>query len=185
MNFNEEFLPDKVAIFKNILLYQIYQTPLGDMIGCFFEDRLCLLDFCDKKSLQIQLQKLQKTYQANLVQESNLITQQLKQELDEYFKGNRKFFSIPLQKHGTDFQHAAWDALEQIPYGCTVSYKQQALVILKPKAVRAVAHANSKNCISILIPCHRVIAANGDLQGYAGGISRKEFLLKLEQKNAF
>lgn len=106
---------------------------------------------------------------------------QAKRQLEEYFSGARKTFSLPLAPAGTPFQKLCWDALCQIPYGETRSYSEQAAAIGRPKACRAVGSANHHNPISILIPCHRVVGASGGLTGYGGGLEKKEFLLKLEQ----
>ncbi len=106
---------------------------------------------------------------------------QAKTELQEYFERRRKEFHVPLHIiGGTAFQHKCWKALQGIPYGETRSYYEEACVIGNPKAVRSVGGANHRNPISIIIPCHRVIAKNGTLCGYGGGILRKEYLLKLE-----
>ena len=101
-------------------------------------------------------------------------------QLDEYFAGRRKEFDIPLHPVGTDFQLQVWRALLHIPYGETRSYKEIAKMIGNEKAVRAVAHAIGANGIDILIPCHRVVGSNHSLTGFAGGLDRKEHLLKLE-----
>ena len=101
-------------------------------------------------------------------------------QLSEYFSGNRKTFNLPLLLKGTDFQKQVWQALLKIPFGETRSYKQIAEAIGNPKAVRAVGMANNKNPLLIVIPCHRVIGANGKLVGYAVGIDKKEYLLRLE-----
>ena len=103
-------------------------------------------------------------------------------QLSEYIKGDRKAFDIPLNPLGTDFQKSVWQSLVRIPYGEVRSYQEQAIDIKKPKAVRAVGTANSKNPISIIIPCHRVIGKDGKLRGYAGGLGAKDVLLKLEGK---
>jgi len=115
-------------------------------------------------------------------QEENksILTEKVKEQLIEYFDGERKYFDIPLLLNGTDFQLKVWNELKNIPYGVTVSYKQVAQNIKKPKAFRAVGLANGKNKIPIIIPCHRVIGHNGKLSGYAGGIWRKEKLLQIE-----
>jgi methylated-DNA-[protein]-cysteine S-methyltransferase len=105
---------------------------------------------------------------------------QLRQELGEYFAGARHTFDVALAPEGTAFQKSVWNALIKVPYGQTRSYGEQAASIGNPKAVRAVGAANGRNPIGIVIPCHRVIGANGTLTGYAGGLSKKEFLLKLE-----
>jgi len=104
-------------------------------------------------------------------------------QFDEYFKGARKDFDIRCETQGTEFQKRAWDALTEIPYGETWSYKKQAIQIGNEKAVRAVGKANSKNLISIIIPCHRVIGSDKSLTGYAGGLNRKQWLLEHEKKN--
>lgn len=102
-------------------------------------------------------------------------------QLQAYFEGNLKTFALPLQLEGTDFQIEVWHALQEIPYGKTVSYADIAKRISRPKAVRAVGAANGQNPIAIIVPCHRVIGSNGSLTGYGGGLKNKEALLALEQ----
>ena len=103
-------------------------------------------------------------------------------QLDEYFKGTREVFTFPYAFSGTDFQKSVWNALEQIPYGETCSYRDIAREIRNERAVRAVGSANGKNKISIVIPCHRVNGISGKLIGYAGGLWRKEWLLQHEKR---
>lgn len=105
------------------------------------------------------------------------------QELLEYFAGKRKTFDIPLKQNGTDFQMRVWEALRQIPYGKTVTYRDIAKKVGNEKASRAVGMANHNNSICIIVPCHRVIGKNGDLTGYAEGLNVKEKLLELEANN--
>jgi methylated-DNA-[protein]-cysteine S-methyltransferase len=105
---------------------------------------------------------------------------QTERQLREYFAGKRKKFSIKLDISGTEFQESVWYALNKIGYGKTVSYAQQAKLVRKPKAFRAVGSANGKNPVAIILPCHRVIASNGTLGGYGGGLSIKRKLLALE-----
>jgi methylated-DNA-[protein]-cysteine S-methyltransferase len=112
----------------------------------------------------------------------NPLLLRLDEELHEYFDGKREVFTLPLSPQGTPFQKQVWETLLTIPYGTTISYAQEAERFGNPKAVRAVASANGRNPIAILIPCHRVIATGGGLGGYSGGIEKKEFLLKLEKK---
>lgn len=107
-----------------------------------------------------------------------------KTQLEEYFSGSRTAFDLPLQPQGTEFQRTVWQALCEIPYGETATYGEIAAKISNPKACRAVGMANNRNPIAIIIPCHRVVGANGTLTGYAGGLDKKEFLLKLEDKGA-
>jgi methylated-DNA-[protein]-cysteine S-methyltransferase len=102
--------------------------------------------------------------------------------LDEYFKGKRQNFSLELQLEGTDFQKKVWEQLQKIPYGETASYKDVAVAIGNEKAVRAVGGANGMNNIAIIIPCHRVIGADGNLVGFGGGLWRKVWLLNHEKQ---
>lgn len=109
------------------------------------------------------------------------VLKQARRELDLYFAGKLKAFSVPLAPRGTPFQQRVWEALRTIPYGVTRSYGEQAVAIGSPKAFRAVGLANGKNPISIIVPCHRVIGANGDLTGFGGGMARKHYLLQHER----
>ena len=104
-------------------------------------------------------------------------------QLKEYFNGERRDFSIPLAANGTEFQNKVWQALTTIPYGETWCYKDLAIAVGNPKASQAVGGANSKNPISFIVPCHRVIGKNGSLTGYAGGVDIKQALLELEAKS--
>ena len=110
---------------------------------------------------------------------------QCKNQLQEYFEGKRKEFDLNIKFiKGTEFQISVWKALSNISYGEKITYKSIAEKINNPKAVRAVGGANNKNPIAIIIPCHRVVGSNGKMVGYAGGIDKKEYLLKLEEKNS-
>jgi methylated-DNA-[protein]-cysteine S-methyltransferase len=103
-------------------------------------------------------------------------------QLDEYFEGTRKEFDLPLNQAGTDFQQQVWQQLLTIPYGKTITYGQQSQIMNSPLAIRAIASANGKNNLWIVVPCHRVIGTNGSLTGYAGGIWRKQWLLDHEAR---
>lgn len=120
----------------------------------------------------------------NAVSEQSPILDAAISQLEEYFAGKRQIFDLPLKQAGTAFQQKAWDYMLTIPYGKTVSYKQEAEAIGKVKACRAVGSANGKNQIPIIIPCHRVINENGGLGGYAYGLEIKKFLLNLERSNS-
>lgn len=109
--------------------------------------------------------------------------QEARIQLEAYFQGNLRQFDLPLLPKGTPFQLAVWKALRDIPYGTTVSYREIAAKILKPKAVRAVGAANGRNPLPIVVPCHRVIGSSGDLTGYGGGLRIKRALLQLENAN--
>ena len=102
-------------------------------------------------------------------------------QLEEYFDGSRRDFELPLDLQGTEFQVAAWNALAEIPYGRTASYGQQAASIGRPKAVRAIGGANGRNPVAIVLPCHRIVGADGSLTGFGGGIEVKKWLLDHEQ----
>ena len=112
----------------------------------------------------------------------NKITITARKQLGEYFKGKRKIFDLPFSLKGTEFQKKVWNALLKIPFGSVVTYSDIANMIGNPNGVRAVGSANSKNPISIIVPCHRVIGKNGKLTGYAGGLDRKEWLIEHEAK---
>jgi AraC family transcriptional regulator of adaptative response/methylated-DNA-[protein]-cysteine methyltransferase len=155
-------------------------TPLGPMLAGATDEGICLLEFIDRRMLETQLGRISQLLHARMVPGSHAHFDPLNEQLDEYFSGKRKEFDLPLASPGTPFQQKVWAGLQTIPYGCTRSYKEQAQSIGSPNAVRAVAKANGDNRIAIIIPCHRVIGANGELVGYGGGLSRKQYLLKLE-----
>ncbi len=164
-----------------ILIAEEIETPVGKLLAAASDQGLCLLEFADVEDrLNRHVSQLEKTFKTKISKGESAIIQQLKRELIEYFNGERKTFEIALDFRGTEFQENAWKALLKIPYGQTRSYKEQAIAINKPTAVRAVAGANNRNKISIVIPCHRVIGKNGSMTGYGGELWRKEFLLKLE-----
>jgi len=146
----------------------VFETPLGKVVAVADEEGLCSLDFDENASAS---------------DEENVHLTQLQRELTEYFEGKRKTFDVRLNPKGTPFQMAVWRTLCDIPYGSVISYSQEAQMLSHEKAVRAVANANGKNPIPIIIPCHRVIAKDGGIGGYSGGIWRKEFMLELERKN--
>ena len=116
----------------------------------------------------------------NIREEETPVIAEARKQLDEYFAGKRQSFDLPYELQGTAFQKRVWTALADIPFGKTRSYKEQALSINSPGAVRAVGSTNGKNLLSIILPCHRVIGADGSLTGYGGGLAAKQFLLKLE-----
>jgi AraC family transcriptional regulator of adaptative response/methylated-DNA-[protein]-cysteine methyltransferase len=156
-------------------------TPLGPMIAGATDEGICLLEFAERRMLETQLRRLSKRLGAVFVPGSNRWIDQLDRELRAYFDGASKGFDIPLVIRGTEFQKLAWDALLKIPYGETRTYEEQARVMGRASAVRAVGRANGDNRIAIVIPCHRVIGSDGRLTGYGGGLWRKRALLELEQ----
>ncbi len=126
---------------------------------------------------------MDRSLKGTVVEEETPVLRRTQKELEEYFSGERTRFTIPLAPKGTSFQQTVWQALLEIPYGETRTYRQIAERIGNPKACRAVGLANSRNPIWILVPCHRVIGKNGSLTGYAGGLDKKHFLLELEREN--
>jgi AraC family transcriptional regulator of adaptative response/methylated-DNA-[protein]-cysteine methyltransferase len=157
------------------------ETDLGLMIAAASAEGICMFEFADYKLLELELRQLAVSFKAPLVQGDNPHFDTLKKQLEEYFKGQRRDFDIPLHLVGTEFQKQVWLSLLQIPYACTTTYAEQAARLGRPSAVRAVANANGKNKISIILPCHRVIGADGKLTGYGGGIWRKKKLLEFEK----
>ncbi len=162
------------------LTFTRFTTPLGPMMIVASDNGVCLLEFSDRWKLETELKEIQKRFRSAILPGSNKHIDRMKKQLDEYFNGTRKDFDVPLITPGTDFQNGVWEILQKIPYGETRSYKEQAIALGNPKAVRAVANANGDNRVSIVIPCHRVIGHNGKLVGYGGGLWRKQWLLKHE-----
>jgi AraC family transcriptional regulator of adaptative response/methylated-DNA-[protein]-cysteine methyltransferase len=158
------------------------ETPLGEMIAGATDDGICLLEFSDRKMLPTEYKDLKRLLKTTIEEGENNHTRQLLSELNEYFEGSRKEFSIPLVTPGSEFQKSVWNELINIPFGTTRSYHEQSVALGKPDAIRAVANANGMNRISIIIPCHRVIGSDGHLTGYGGGIRRKKWLLDHEKK---
>ena len=130
--------------------------------------------------LETQIRRLHQRLNAKSLPGDSRHFARLDEQLQSYFSGMRKSFDIPLFTPGTPFQQSVWSALQEIPFGLTRSYSEQAVMIGQPTATRAVARANGDNRIAILIPCHRVIGSNGSLTGYGGGLWRKQRLLELE-----
>jgi AraC family transcriptional regulator, regulatory protein of adaptative response / methylated-DNA-[protein]-cysteine methyltransferase len=158
------------------------ETPLGEMIAGATDEGVCLLEFCDRRMLPTEYKDLARFLKTTLEDGENRHIKTLRKQLKEYFNGKRKEFTIPLVTPGTEFQQAVWKELQNIRYGSTKSYQDQAIALNRPDSIRAVANANGMNRISIIIPCHRVIGSKGQLTGYGGGLKRKKWLLDHEKK---
>lgn len=159
-------------------------TPLGDMIAVCDNKALHLLEFADRKALPAELAKLRAMTKDSIGVGRTLVTDQVEDELAAYFAGTGATFTVPLVLHGSTFSKSVWNALRRIPAGETRSYGALAQTIGAPSAVRAVGRANGTNQIAVIIPCHRVIGADGALTGYGGGLWRKQRLIALEKSYA-
>jgi AraC family transcriptional regulator of adaptative response/methylated-DNA-[protein]-cysteine methyltransferase len=156
-------------------------TPLGPMLVGTSEDALHLLEFVDRRALQNQILRIRDRLDVAFVPGRNALLDQVARQLEEYFSGRRRSFDVRLAEAGSSFQHEVWEALRQIPYGETRSYAEVAEMLGRPSAVRAVGKANGDNALAIIVPCHRVVGADGRLVGYGGGLWRKQRLLDLER----
>lgn len=157
------------------------QTPLGAMISVADQERLHLLEFADRRALPTELRKLQRFARGRIGIGRPDPIESVSGELKSFFEGQSACFQTPLALHGTAFARSVWEELQQIPAGETRSYRDLAYALGRPSAVRAVANANGQNQIAILIPCHRVIGADGSMVGYGGGLWRKQKLIQLEK----
>ena len=162
---------------------RILESPIGPLRAAAVREGICFLDFDAPEYEKRQERDIAATFGIPSVKARNAHLTKLAKELDEYFAGKRREFSVPLVVSGTPFQVRVWEALSRIPFGAVRTYADVAADIGSPAAFRAVGNANGKNRIVILIPCHRVIASGGDLGGYGGGLPRKQFLLDLEKKS--
>lgn len=160
-----------------------FETLLGPMITIADGEKLYLLEFSERRNLEQRIEKLKISLQANITSGRNAIIDSIENEIGSYFSGTLKTFKTPFSTIGSPFQKMTWEALIKIPYGETKSYLEQANMINKPAAHRAVANANGSNNLAIIIPCHRILRSNGDLGGYAGGIDRKKWLINHEKKH--
>lgn len=169
----------------NLLISRLYkkiiETPLGAMVAVADEDALYMLYFQDGKNCMSKMQKLENIFGSAIISGSTKIHAFLEEELKKYFSGSLKEFSTPIKWIGTAFQINVWSQVQKIPAGATGSYLQLAQTIGNQKSVRAVANAQAKNHILLLIPCHRIIKSNGDICGYNGGVTRKKWLLEHEK----
>ena len=156
------------------LVYMYMDSPVGALKLVAHDHALVAVMWDNEDHKRVRLAELVENQQHPMLH-------QVKQQLEQYFAGERQQFDLPLDFQGTAFQQQVWQALLEIPYGETRSYKQIAFQLGNEKAVRAVGAANGKNPISIIAPCHRVIGSGGALVGFAGGLDKKQILLSLEQ----
>jgi AraC family transcriptional regulator, regulatory protein of adaptative response / methylated-DNA-[protein]-cysteine methyltransferase len=165
----------RAAILKTL------ETPLGPMVAAAVDEGVCLLEYTDPARLGPQIAGLKRRVSPVVMDGTHPHLSRLQEELDAYFAGALKRFTVPLVVSGTPFEERVWDALMRIPYGQTRSYIDIARDLDSLDGQRAVGRANGLNRIAIVIPCHRVINKDGGLGGYGGGLWRKERLLDLER----
>lgn len=166
---------------STIVHLQYYASPCGEIVLASVEDKLCLCDWNERPCAEKNMRRLVRLLNAEFVEETSAVLERAKIQLDEYFARSRKTFDLPLHLVGTDFQKRVWNALLEIPYGETRSYKEIALKVDNLKGVRAVAQAIGANGICIIIPCHRVVGSDHSLTGFAGGLEVKRILLGIER----
>jgi AraC family transcriptional regulator, regulatory protein of adaptative response / methylated-DNA-[protein]-cysteine methyltransferase len=164
-----------------ILQYTRIATPLGPMIAMAEERGLVMLEFIDRPALTAEIEELRTKYGYAVAPGTNLHLKTVEDELTKYFAGELQRFTVLLKTPGSEFEVSVWKALQEIPFGETRTYGEIATALGKPSACRAVGLANGRNRMSIVVPCHRVIGADGSLTGYGGGKPRKAFLLRLER----
>jgi len=169
---------------KNLLRADWIETPIGPMIAIADSHALHILEFAERKALPAEIRRVQAATGSGIAMGRHAPIDHMQAELDAYFAGEDKGFSTRLAGHGTPFQRDVWTALRQIPVGETRSYGALAADMNAASSTRAVAGANGANQIAIVIPCHRVIASDGNLTGYGGGLWRKRWLLEHERRMA-
>ena len=167
-------MPSNKIVFRNL------HSPLGEMIAGASGNGICFLEWHDRGGVERIKQRVKKRYKMPLVPGNNAQLDQLDKDLVDYFAGELKKFRVAIDVSGTQFEEKTWEQLLAIPYGQTRAYGQIARLLGKPGGARAVGRANGANYLSIVIPCHRVIEANGNLRGYGGKLWRKKYLLELE-----
>jgi AraC family transcriptional regulator of adaptative response/methylated-DNA-[protein]-cysteine methyltransferase len=163
-----------------MIRYQDLESPIGPMIGGATDKGIWFLEWHDRAGVETILKRVQKRYKTEVSPGGNKHLVSLVDELAQYFSGGLKKFRTPIDVTGTPFEQEVWGQLLRIKYGQTCSYGELAFALNRPGAARAVGRANGANYLSIVIPCHRVIEANGNLRGYGGKVWRKKYLLELE-----
>ncbi|HEY4369537.1 MAG TPA: methylated-DNA--[protein]-cysteine S-methyltransferase [Steroidobacteraceae bacterium] len=169
------------SVSANAVRLEGIETPVGLLIAGASDEAVVLLEFTEPATLEEQLRAIRRRFPQSTAPASNRWLNELRVQLAQYFAGERREFELPLHYPGTAFQQRVWSTLLLIPYGETWSYLDMAKRLGDANATRAVGSANGTNPIAIVIPCHRVINANGELGGYGGGLGRKRILLDLER----
>jgi len=175
-------IPERIDKQCTVLKAACVDTVLGPMIAIADEQALYLLEFGTRRGLEREIERLRQRGFA-IIAGTTAPIKSIMSELKSYFAGQLQQFKTPYRVFGSSFQQQVWDTLCRIPYGEMRSYAQQALLMGKPTAYRAVANANGMNQLAIIIPCHRIISSDGSLGGYGGGIAVKQWLLEHEQNH--
>lgn len=170
---------------EKVVFVTEYESPCGVLLLGGLGDRLCMCDWKNGKNHGLVERRLRQSLNVCFSPGITEVTEHAATQLDEYFAGRRREFSVPLLFAGTEFQQEVWREMLNVGYGETVSYGELARRIGRPRSVRAVANACGGNAISVLAPCHRVVGSDGRLTGYAGGVEVKEALLALERESLF
>lgn len=170
----------RTSIGSNRVVTTEVESPVGVLVAGVTDKGVCMLEFRDREILDTQVAKIEARV-GPIGAGAHPLLDQLRAELDEYFEGQRRDFTMPLVYPGSPFQLKVWNALRAIPFGETISYEELARRVGSPAGQRAAGHANGQNPLAIVIPCHRVINKDGKLGGYGGGLWRKQLLLGLER----
>ena len=175
--------PPKDSASTKVILIHRFTTPIGPMFVCATEQGVCLLEFVDRRMLETEFSDLQRLLNAKIIAGENEHIRQAQREIEEYFNGERQHFSVILHTPGNEFQLSVWRLLQTVPYGSTTNYQALATELSYPATARKVMSANGYNRVAILVPCHRIVGADGSLTGYGGGLARKQWLIEHERQN--
>ena len=168
----------------NKIHIQYYKCKVGELVLGSFNDKLCMLDWKYRRMRAAVDNRIKNGLKAEFLESSDDVIDKTIEQVDEYLRGDRKYFDIPLLLVGTEFQKTVWNALIEVSYGQTSTYLQLAEKTANKNSVRAVASVNGANAISFIVPCHRIIGRDGKLVGYAGGLPVKKRLLEMEQNDS-
>lgn len=169
----------------NVIRYQYYNSPCGEMVLYSYDGRLCMCDWARSHDGSSASLVMRSELKADFEERRSAVISEAIRQLDAYFSRKTHTLKVPMLLVGTDFQKRVWKSLLKIPYGHTTTYSQLARDLGVPTATRAVANACGENVLSLFLPCHRVLGKNGDLYGYSGGLDVKRFLLDLEDNTLF
>lgn len=181
--FQKEFsVAPKNSVHVKTLVFDFVDTPLGPMLALADDTSVHMLEFIDRKNFHRNVVRYKRAFNAAILPGVTDALSMIVKEVQAYFVGENLEFRSKIAKAGSEFQNEVWTALRQVPAGTTQSYKDLAIAIGKPNAVRAVANANGQNRCAIILPCHRIIGSDGKLTGYAGGLEKKAWLLEHERR---